>query len=145
MHLLAAKRRDPGKGLILVAADTQALTHYLSRLSDDVRDRVEATWPGPVTWLMPANPAVPWWLRGTHEKIAVRVTAHPLAAQLCRAYGGALVSTSANRSARPASRNACQVRAQLRDEVAMVLAGTLQTPGRPSTIRDAVSGALVRG
>lgn len=144
MRLLAAKRRDPGKGLILVAAEAQALSPYLAQLPDAMRARAAATWPGPVTWLMPANPSVPWWLRGSHESIAVRVTAHPLAALLCRAYGGALVSTSANRSARPAARSVCQVRAQLRGHVAMVLAGTLQTPGRPSTIREAVSGEVVR-
>lgn len=145
LRLLAAKRRDPDKGLILVAADTRALAPYIAPVSDDVHSRAESSWPGPVTWLMPASPSVPWWLRGVHAKIAVRVTAHPLAALLCQAYGGALVSTSANISARPAARNAAQVRAQLRERVAMVLAGALQTPGRPSTIRDAVTGEVVRG
>ena len=79
---------------------------YIKGLPADRRDAVLASWPGPNTWLMPCQPAAPGWLRGAHATLAVRVTAHPLAAALCRAFGGAIVSTSANRAGRPPARSA---------------------------------------
>ncbi len=144
MRLLAAKQRSPDKGLILVAAHIDAVLPYLAPGNDAILQQAEATWPGPVTWLMPAAPNTPWWLRGTHENIAVRVTAHPLAALLCLAFGGALVSSSANVSGHPAACHSWQVRAQLGEWVDMNLAGDLQTPGQPSEIRDAATGHSLR-
>lgn len=144
LRLLAAKRRDPAKGLILIAHEFAALRPFLEATPDQI-ERARADWPGPVTWLLPAAPNVPWWLTGDHDSLAVRVTAHPTAATLCRAFGGPLVSTSANLSGRPAPRHSWQTRAQLGKTLDMVLAGELTTPGRPSTIRDAATGEVIRG
>lgn len=144
LRLLAAKRRDPAKGLILIAHQLDALRPFLDAPPDQL-DRARADWPGPVTWLLPAAPEVPWWLTGDHDTLAVRVTAHPTAAALCRAFGGPLVSTSANLSGHPAPRHSWQVRAQLGPTVGPILTGELTTPGRPSTIRDAATGERIRG
>ena len=40
---------------------------------------------------------VPHWITGAHDGVAVRVSAHPVVVALCAAFGGPLVSTSANR------------------------------------------------
>lgn len=144
LRLLAAKRRDPAKGLILIAHDFAALQPFLDTPADQI-ERARTDWPGPVTWLLPAAPDVPWWLTGDHDSLAVRVTAHPTAAALCRAFGGPLVSTSANLSGHPAPRHSWQARAQLGATMDFVLAGELTTPGRPSTIRDGATGETVRG
>ena len=55
---------------------------------------------------MPASPAAPRWITGAHDGIAVRVTAHPGVIALCAAFGGAIVSTSANRAGMPAAASA---------------------------------------
>nr|MDQ2696242.1 Sua5/YciO/YrdC/YwlC family protein [Pseudomonadota bacterium] len=89
-RLLEIKRRPPAKGLILIAADLAQLEPFIDPLPPDRRRLLDAAWPGPVTWLVPARRA-PVWLRGNHPTLAVRVTAHPLAAALCRAFGGAVV------------------------------------------------------
>lgn len=145
MRLLAAKRRDPDKGLILIASHVEAFLPYLAPDIEDALQSAQATWPGPTTWLLPASPELPWWLGGAHETLAVRVTAHPLAALLCEAFGGALVSSSANVSGHPAAQSALQVRRQIGEWVDILLQGELQTPGQPSTIRDAASGQTLRG
>jgi L-threonylcarbamoyladenylate synthase len=105
---------------------------------------IEASWPGPHTWLLPAAAGVPRWLRGDHVTLAVRVTAHPLAAALCRAFGGPLVSTSANRSGRPAALSPLQVRLRC-PGVDLVLHGALGGRAGPSRIRDGATGRLIRG
>lgn len=143
-HLLALKRRSPAKGLILIAADRAQLAPYLLPLSAELEARLDASWPGPVTWLLPARPEVPAWLRGAHDTLAVRVTAHPEAAALCRAFGGALVSTSANLAGRPPARSALAVRRSFRNTLDYILPGALGGASGPTEIRDGRSGRIVR-
>lgn len=142
--LLTIKQRHRDKGLILIAADFEQLAPYLAEIENSLKERVFATWPGPVTWLWPANPDVSSWLRGEHATIAVRVTDHPLAAELSRAFGGALVSTSANMSGKLPARNAQQVRAQFEDRLDYILEGEVGGLAKPSQICDAVTGKILR-
>jgi len=143
-RLLEIKQRDPHKGLILIAASFDQLESYLAALDDNTRARVLPTWPGPVTWLLPARDDVSPLLRGAHHTLAVRVTAHPLAAALCRAFGGALVSTSANRSNASPARTAEQARTQLGAALDDILEGAVGALANPTEIRDGATGALLR-
>jgi L-threonylcarbamoyladenylate synthase len=144
LRLLALKRRPPAKGLILIAARFEDLQPYITALSSETLSKVRKSWPGPVTWLLPARPEVPFWLRGSHAVLAVRVTAHPLAAALCRACGGVLVSTSANISRRPPARSALAVRRRFGADIDYVLNGPLGGQGKPTRIIDAGSGRVIR-
>ncbi|MDS4019718.1 MAG: L-threonylcarbamoyladenylate synthase [Candidatus Competibacter sp.] len=144
-RLLALKRRPMRKGLILIAADLAQIEPFLQPLTQADRARLAATWPGPRTWLIPARPATPRWLRGRHDTLAVRVTAHPLAATLCRACGHPLVSTSANRSGRPPARTALAVRRQLGRDLDYLLPGPTGGAVKPTEIRDLRTGLVVRG
>jgi L-threonylcarbamoyladenylate synthase len=94
--LLDIKGRPANKGLILIAASVDQLTDILDQLSASDRQKVMATWPGPVTWVLPHFGTVSDLISGGRDTVAVRVTAHPIAAALCMQFGGALVSTSAN-------------------------------------------------
>lgn len=141
--LLAIKGRPQAKGLILVAADFQQLRCYASPLTPEQWLRISPTWPGPVTWLLPAAAKTPAWLRGSHQSVAVRVTAHAQASRLCRVLGMALVSTSANRSGmKPAKTFAAGARAFGRE--ALVLPGLIGKCKRPSAIIDLIGGFRVR-
>jgi L-threonylcarbamoyladenylate synthase len=144
MHLLEIKRRPLAQGLILIGAGFAQLAPYVGPVPAPIMKRIQATWPGPVTWLLPAAPGCPYWLRGAHRTIAVRVTAHPLAAALCRAAGHALVSTSANRHRSPPARTALQVERRLGAELDYVLTGKVGPRKHPSEIRDALTGRVVR-
>ena len=146
-RVLAIKRRDPTKGLILIAAEPFQLRPFVTPLPPGRMAEVLASWPGPHTWLLPIRPGTPSWLTGRFTTLAVRVTAHPLAAGLCRAYGGAIVSTSANLADRPPARSALGVRLALAkgpDGPDLILAGTCAGAGRPSSIRDGLTGRVLR-
>jgi len=143
-RLLALKQRPMDKGLILIAADLDQLRPFLLPLSADDEATVLATWPGPVTWLIPARPETPRWLRGAHDTLAVRVTDHPLAAALCRRLGHPLVSTSANRSGQPPARSPLAVRRAFGKSIDLVLSAPLGTQRRPTAIRDLRSGRSIR-
>ena len=143
-RLLAIKRRSMTKGLILIAADPDQLRPFVEPLEPERLRDILATWPGPNTWLLPAHPTTPRWLTGRFDTLAVRVSAHPLVAALCRAYGGAIVSTSANQAARPAARNGLDVRLALDELPDYILAGHCAGSDRPSVIRDGRTGRLIR-
>jgi len=142
---LALKQRSWRKGLILIADDTAQLTSYLQPQAESVQMRAKASWPGPTTWLWPAQAQVSPLLRGTYPTLAVRIPAHPAARALCRAFGHALVSTSANRSGQHPARSAFEVRRKLGAHTPiLILHGGVNRRARPSQIIDLLSGQAVR-
>jgi len=143
-RLLALKGRAARKGFILIAADFAQIEPFVRPPDADSMSRILSTWPGPHTWVFEAAPGVPHWLTGGRDSIAVRVTAHPAAASLCRAFGGALVSTSANRSGQPPARSPLAVRRQLPKGIDSILHAPLGGLARPTSIRDARTGATLR-
>lgn len=142
-RLLLLKTRSASAGLILIAATRNQLDPWLDRIDAALRRKVMATWPGPVTWLLPAAEWVPHWITGGRETLAVRVTAHAQSAALCRAAGGPIVSTSANRRGRPPAHSAVQVRRWFGGELDFILGGATGGLPGPTEIR-AANGRRVR-
>lgn len=147
LRLLALKQREVEKGLILIAARLEQLQPWihLDALPPDRQAEVLASWPGPNTWIVPPSGAAPRWITGVHDGIAVRVSAHPVVAALCDAFGGALVSTSANPAGAPAPNALEQFDAHLLAVLDGVVAGETGGLGRPSVIRVALTGQVLRG
>lgn len=145
-RLLDLKQRPQAKGLILIAATLEQLTSLvdLDVLPAARRAAVLASWPGPHTWSLPCTERVPDVLRGAHATLAARVTAHPVAAALCRAFGGPLVSTSANLAGDPAPRTRLELDPRVLAGLAGVVAGDTGGLDRPTPIRDALSGEILR-
>ncbi|VAX14315.1 Threonylcarbamoyl-AMP synthase [hydrothermal vent metagenome] len=142
-RLLALKQRQRDKGLILIASDFTQLAPYLVDIDERLQQPVMASWPGPITWLWPAEEKVSRWLRGQHDTLAVRVSAHPIVVQLCKTFGAALVSTSANRAGDIPVRTAKDVRGLFPD-IDYVLDAEVGGIDRPSEIRDILSGEIIR-
>lgn len=145
-RLLQVKQRAEAKGLILIADALARLAPLLDldALPPARRADVLASWPGPHTWALPSTAAVPARLRGAHDTLAARITAHPDAAALCRAFGAPLVSTSANLSGEPPARTRAQLDPRLLQAVDGVLEGETGGLERPTPIRDARTGDLLR-
>lgn len=143
LRLLRLKQRPQRKGLILVAATFHQLARYLMPLTPIEQSKLLNAGAQAVTYLMPAKRSAPRWLRGAHDTLAVRLTAHPYARQLCRSAGSALVSTSANRSGqRPARTRADCLR--LFGSKVWVLPGRVGKRKKPSTIRAWGDGKIIR-
>lgn len=145
-RLLQIKQRPVEKGLILIAGSLSQLDGLVDwdTLPVDRRDAVQASWPGPHTWVVPATARVPRVITGTHDSVAVRVSAHPQVVALCAAFGGALVSTSANLAGQPAATRRAALDPALLTRIDAVLAGEVGTRATPSTIRDARTGTVLR-
>lgn len=145
MSLLALKQRSVDKGLILIADNYNQLKPYIddSALTAEQRSRMFASWPGPVTWVIPAKASTPKWLTGRFSSLAVRVTDHATVKALCLAYGKPLVSTSANLSGLPPCRTVDEVREQFQNSITIV-EGVVGGRENPSEIRDVLTGELYR-
>ena len=143
-HLMRLKQRDPAKGVIVVAASIDQLQPWLFGLPLELHAPLVASWPGPNTWLVPDNGRSHALVRGAHQSVALRVTAHPVMQALCNAFGGPVVSTSANRAGEPPAMTAEEVSALFGDGLGAVIHGELGDNPRPSTIRDLASGQVLR-
>jgi len=142
LHLLSIKQRDINKGLILLINNWSQLPPLIGEVSDHLMEKVRATWPGPVTWVFPKAQSIPMWLSGCYPSIAIRMSAHPIAQQLCKA--GPIISTSANRSGLEPAVDEQSLRAQFSVGIDVLIPGALGGALRPSEIFDVFSGERLR-
>lgn len=142
-RLIRLKGRSAAKGMLLIADRYKRLLPFLRPLRPADLARMQRSWPGPVTWVVPASATCSPLLTGGRATIAVRVTAHRGAAQLCRSAGMALVSTSANRSGQKPAKTAAECRRIFGGRV-RVIAGRIGARKRPSTLIDLATGTVLR-
>lgn len=143
-RILKLKGRSVDKGLILVAANIEQLQPYLRGLDQSQLDKMQQSWPGPTTWLVPDNGAAPSWITGRHNSLALRVSNHPVVAALCQRVGGAIVSTSANPQGKISARNRFEVRRFFRKGIDYYAPGEVLGHNNPSQIRDLISNKIIR-
>lgn len=144
--LLELKQRPLEKGVILLAADYSQLVAYVAdlKIPQDKRFSVFSHWPGPITLVLPASERTPKWLTGGRDTIAVRVTAHEPARQLCKAMGSAIVSTSANVTGEAPLTTASAVREAFGEQIAWVMDAPVGHLATPTKIIDPLTNSVVR-
>jgi len=141
-RLLAIKRRDARKGLILIAGSAGQLDGWIALPAGE---RLPAPNPEyPTTWIVPPGPLVHPLLQGQHPGLAVRITTNPVAARLCNRVDSPLVSTSANLAGKPTARNRFILRRQFGRRVDYIVPGDCGPASGASEIRDFASGAILR-
>ena len=144
LRLLAIKRRSWRKGLTLIASNFEQLEPLVILPSGKLREEILDSWPGPFTWVLNARQGCLPWISGGRDTLAVRVTNHPLARELCEQAGVPIVSTSANRSGQPPLRNVLQIRREFGSELDDIVGGAVGELKQPTTIRDGRSGEFLR-
>ncbi len=143
-RLRSIKQRPEEQGLILVADDIRRLQPYLQKLTSRQRSLIQTRRQRATTWLVPASRNCPYYLRGQHDRLAIRLIDHPLVIELCRLTRSALISTSANRRGHPPARSASQVVSTLGSDIDCILAGPTGSARVVSEIRDIDSGTTYR-
>lgn len=144
--LLTIKKRPIEKGLILIASEFSQLAPFIdeTKLTQEIKEQIFASWPGPVTWLLPANEKTPHWLTGGSELIATRVTAHPVVRAICDEFGGAITSTSANITGSPTATNLNDIKLQFSEQIGAYVDAALGGNTQPSKIINALTGQIIR-
>ncbi len=143
--LLRIKQRPMEKGLILVAGSIKQIEPLLKNLDAPQTNLLAKSWPGPVTWLLPdPDQLIPPWIKGKFTSVAIRVSAHPSVVQLCSAFGGVIVSTSANPAELAPARTRLRVMTWFDDSLDYILPGKLGGQRGPSKIHDLVTASVIR-
>ena len=141
-RLLDIKKRDPSKGLILIAANASQFDDWI-----DLPDAVLMPEPDPaqpITWIVPASSRVPPVVRGDNAGLAVRITTNPVAGNICRSVASPVVSTSANLSGQAVAPDEETLRRQFGDLVDYIVPGACGPASGPSEIRELLSGKILR-
>ncbi|UZP67809.1 L-threonylcarbamoyladenylate synthase [Desulfovibrio mangrovi] len=126
-RVFQAKKRSGSMPLPVIVGSREQLSMITDVQSDIVRALADAFWPGSLSILVTASAAVPAILTGETGRVAVRLSPHPVARELCLSAGVPLVSTSANISGRPATTEADR----LDDELVAATGGVLDLPPAP--------------
>jgi len=140
-RLLAVKRRDPAKGLILIAASKEQLRDWIAIPPEQLPDPDPAR---PISWIVPAAAGVSTLVRGNHTGIAVRITTNPTARALCMAVDSPLISTSANLAGHSVASNQIVLHREFAGHVDYIVPGDCGPASGPSEIRNLQTGAQLR-
>ena len=140
------KSRKASQGFILVSDQLDRVLPWLDweALTEAQRQRVTDSWPGPISWLIPASERSGAALRGEFETIAVRISAFSTLRDLCAASEVPLVSTSANRGGQLPLTDAQQVAEVFSDDIDYLLDLPIEGLDKPSRIMDAVTLQTIR-
>src|SRR5574344_2046560 len=130
-RILAIKQRPMHKGLIVIAGAIEQFAELLQDLSPTQLQQLQASWPGPNTWLVPHAQRLPHWVTGAHSTVALRVSDHPLVQQLC-ALTGPIISTSANPAGLPAATSRLRIEQYFHQQLDAVLDAPLGGYHSPS-------------
>lgn len=169
-QILEIKHRPIEKGMIVVTDSIERIQPLLLELPETSRQQVMQSWQYDCdkpsmrqahTWLLPlpaasnidlsteSTPAIPSWITGDHDSVAVRVISYPLIGELCKSMVSAanpygfIVSTSCNLSQKNPATTFTQAYDYFADNICYLQGETLGFT-LPSLIRDAVSGAAIR-
>ena len=147
------KGREENKPILLLLSDASIADRFIADVSEAFEEVARKFWPGPLTIVGAAVPALPSEITAGTGTVGVRVPADNDVRHLVRACGGALTATSANPSGREPARSAQQVRDYFPEGIDLVIDGGEVTATEPSTVLDVTTipprvvrqGALLTG
>ncbi|TQV88360.1 L-threonylcarbamoyladenylate synthase [Aliikangiella coralliicola] len=142
-QILAIKRREAHKGLIILVSQIEQAFPYIQKLSSAQLEQITQIEPRATTWLIPRQANVSELLCGQHPKLAVRITQHPVANAICEELNSALVSTSCNLAGEEALTSELQVKTLMPEGIDYVVGGEVGGQS-PSRIVDIETGVVVR-
>ena len=142
-QVFRVKGRPTDHPLIVHVSDANELDQWALAVSTPARLLADAFWPGPLTLLLERAPWVPDAVTGGRPTVGLRVPDHPVARALLNAFAAprqgrpaGIAAPSANRFGRVSPTTAAHVRADLGDDVDLVLDGGPCRVGVESTIVD---------
>ena len=133
-RVFAIKERPRFDPLIVHLPDLAAAKQITTAFGPLAERLATAFWPGALTLVLPKQAHVPDLVTAGLDTVAVRVPDHPVALELIRRSGVPLAAPSANRFSRLSPTTAEHVRAELGDQVDMLLDGGPCRAGVESTV-----------
>jgi L-threonylcarbamoyladenylate synthase len=143
-RVLTVKGRHQGKPLSVLVGSLEGAAVMAAALPDEVRDLMQAFWPGALTVVVKASPKIPALLIAATGTVGLRMPGGGVAQALLEAFNGPIIGTSANRAGGPDPADAKSVQKAIGGEIDLILDGGRVRLGIPSTVIDcSVSPARV--
>ncbi len=133
-NLYVAKGRPLDKPIPVLISDAGQLSRLAVNFDERVERVAEAFWPGGLTIVLDAVAWLPKEIVGETRRVGLRMPDHTFALELIRRSGGALATTSANRSGEPAATNARDAFDALGHRATVVIDGGVSPGGNSSTV-----------
>jgi L-threonylcarbamoyladenylate synthase len=133
--LFSLKQREADQPILLLIPNVESLDKYAQEINETAWSLVKKHWPGGLTMLFRATPAISPRLTAGTGKIGLRLSSHPVATALARSVNSAITGTSANISGRPGCTSGSEVYESFREGI-LILDGGVTAGGRGSTILD---------
>ena len=134
LKVFSAKERPRFDPLIVHLPGSSSLEQVASGGSSLLRALAEKFWPGPLTIVLPRRPGVPDIVTAGLETVAVRVSEHPVFAQVIEKFGRPIAAPSANRFGRISPTSAQHVIEELDGLIPLVVDAGPTSHGLESTI-----------
>ena len=144
IKILTIKKRDASKGLVVISDSFEKISDLIDSKYHKMIDASDMNTEIPTTWLCPASDKALNVITGNTGKIALRITKHPVAYNLCRALNFPIVSTSANLAGKKPLTNAEEVVASFEGDIDYVIEGEVNITKSPSRIVDLLSKKVLR-
>ncbi len=133
-RIFEVKRRPYFDPLIVHVSDRRLLGKLVADIPALAQNLADRFWPGPLTLVLPKKEEVPELVTAGLPTIAVRMPNHSMALRLIELSGSPIAAPSANPFGYLSPTTADHVRAQLGDQVDLVLDGGPCEIGVESTI-----------
>ena len=139
------KRRADSKAMIALVGSLAQLERTVYEVPDVAYQLMECT-DRPLTIIYDRATGVAPEMVAEDGSLAVRLTTEEFSAALCRSFGRAIVSTSANVSGQPAAANFSGISPEILGAVDYVCASGRESlaPARPSAIMKISAGGLFK-
>jgi L-threonylcarbamoyladenylate synthase len=134
-RIFALKGRPESKPLLVLVASA-AMVETVARVTPRARDLMLRYWPGALTLVLHALPAVPPVVTAGTGTLGVRLSPHPIAHGLVGLLGEPVTAPSANPSGLAPPTSAAGVLAYFPEGIDLVLDGGATPGGEPSTVLD---------
>ena len=144
IKILTIKKRDASKGLVVISDSFEKISDLIDSKYHKMIDASDMNTEIPTTWLCPASDKALNVITGNTGKIALRITKHPVAYNLCRALNFPIVSTSANLAGKKPLTNVKEVVASFKGDIDYVIEGEVNITKSPSRIVDLLTKKVLR-
>lgn len=133
-RIYLVKGRPLDRPIPVLISSLNQIERLVTRVDERVRRLAEAFWPGALTIVLPAQDWLPEEIVRDTGAVGLRMPDHPVALAVIEASGGALATTSANRSGEKEACSAEEALEALGDRVELIIDGGRSPGGVPSTV-----------
>jgi tRNA threonylcarbamoyl adenosine modification protein (Sua5/YciO/YrdC/YwlC family) len=133
-EVFSLKGRSKSAPLLLLVNSVEMAAQLSRTLPPHFHRLAARFWPGPLTIVVDASPAIPLSVTAHTGRVGIRFPAAAIPCALIEQVRGPITATSANRSGEQECRSAAEVEAQLGQQLPLILDGGPSPAALPSTV-----------